>query len=113
MVRLCREILEPIREKYGAPIRVTSGYRCRKLNQAVGGVPTSQHMRGEAADLNVGSDNRKLFHLIAEMMDKGEIHVGQLIWEYGDQRNPAWVHVSLPFSDKRPNNQIIYKGVRK
>lgn len=113
LVRLCRDVLEPIRAKYGAPMPVKSGYRCPQLNAKIGGASkTSQHMKGEAVDINVGMDNRKLFHIIAEMMDKGEIRVGQLIWEKGDQKNPAWVHISLPRPGK-PNNVILYLGVKK
>lgn len=48
---LCQEILEPLREYWGKPIYISSGYRCTKLNQKVGGVPTSQHLKGEAADI--------------------------------------------------------------
>lgn len=111
LVRLCREILEPIRTKYGRPMNVSSGFRCKKLNAAANGSSTSQHMTGEAADINVGADNRKLFDLIADMIDKHEIRVGQLIWEYGTSKNPAWVHISLPRVAK-PNNMILYLGVK-
>ena len=52
---LINELLDPVREAWGKPIRVNSGYRCPKLNKAVGGVANSQHMKGEAADLNAGS----------------------------------------------------------
>ena len=55
MRNLCREVLEPLRQHYGQPIRITSGYRCEELNSAVGGVRRSQHMLGEAADLATGS----------------------------------------------------------
>lgn len=113
LVRLCREVLEPIRAKYGDPMPVKSGYRCPQLNARTRRASkTSQHMKGEAADINVGPNNRKLFHIIEEMVDKGEIRVGQLIWEYGDQKNPAWVHVSLPRPGK-PNNVILFLGVKK
>lgn len=112
LVRLCREVLEPIRAKYGKPIRVTSGYRCKTLNRAVGGATTSQHVTGEAADLDVGVDNRKLFRIISGMIDRKELTVGQLIWEKGTSENPAWVHVSLPFPNK-VNNQILYIGIKR
>ena len=57
--RLAVEILQPIRDKYGKPIVVTSGFRCAKLNNAVGGAKTSQHCKGEAADIRSVSDTRK------------------------------------------------------
>ena len=56
MRHLCREVLEPLRQHYGKPIRITSGYRCEELNSAVGGVRRSQHMLGEAADLSVPNE---------------------------------------------------------
>lgn len=112
LVRLCREVLEPLRVAYGMPMRVTSGFRCKALNKAVGGAATSQHVTGEAVDINVGADNAKLFHLAAKMIKEGQLTVGQLIWEHGTQMNPDWVHLSLPFQF-RPNNQILYLGVKK
>jgi len=112
LVRLCRDVLEPLREAYGAPMRITSGFRCKALNKAIGGVSTSQHITGEAADINVGADNAKLFRLAARLIQEGKLQVGQLIWEKGTQKNPAWVHVSLPFV-YRPNNQILYVGIKK
>ena len=56
---LVDEVLDPLREAYGKPIRVTSGYRCPRLNNLVGGSPNSQHMRGEAADIQpvVGNES--------------------------------------------------------
>lgn len=105
--RLAVEILQPIRDKYGKPIVVTSGFRCTKLNSAIGGAKTSQHCKGEAADIRSVSDTRKdnieLFNLILQMLKDKEIKVGQLIDEYGYN----WVHVSLPRSGK-VNNQILH-----
>ena len=63
------KVLDPIRERYGSPIRVSSGYRCKKLNDVVKGSKTSQHMKGEAADLvPIDGDTRRLFYLIKEMI---------------------------------------------
>lgn len=105
--KLAVEILQPIRDKYGKPIVVTSGFRCIKLNSAIGGAKTSQHCKGEAADIRSVSDTRKdnieLFNLILQMLKDKEIKVGQLIDEYGYN----WVHVSLPRSGK-VNNQILH-----
>ena len=104
---LAETILQPIIDKYGKPLIVTSGFRCEKLNVAVGGSKTSQHCKGEAADIRTVSDsvadNKALFNLILEMINKGEIKVGQLIDEYGYN----WVHVSLPRQNKQ-NNQILH-----
>ena len=102
--QLVSEILQPIRNKWGKPIVITSGFRSTKVNTAVGGVSTSQHCKGEAADLKVGgiTENKKLFELIVQMIKNNEIKVGQLINEY----NYSWIHVSLPRTNK-PNNQIF------
>lgn len=104
--KLCQEVLQPIRNKYGRAITVTSGYRCPKLNSAIGGVKNSQHMSGCAADIKCTATSKAvLFNIIKEMIQKGEIKVGQLIWEYGTKKEPNWIHVSLPYSKV---NQILY-----
>lgn len=106
LIRLAKEILQPIRNKWGSAIVVTSAYRCEALNKAVGGVKNSQHRLGEAADIKVGSkaQNKALFNLIQKMVSNGELKVGQLIDEYGY----SWVHVSLPRTNGKPNNQILH-----
>ena len=110
MVRLIETVLDPIRERYGSPLRISSGYRCKKLNDAVDGSKTSQHMKGEAADLiPADGDTRRLFYLIKEMIDNKEIKCGQLIWEYGTKKAPKWVHISIK-TDKK-HNQILYLGI--
>lgn len=102
--KLAEDILQPIRDKWGSPIVITSGYRSPKVNKAVGGTSTSQHQKGEASDLKVGgvTQNKKLFELISKMISNKEIQVGQLINEY----NYSWIHVSLPRQGKK-NNQIL------
>ena len=103
--KLCQEVLQPIRDKYGKTITVTSGYRCPKLNRAVGGSTTSQHVFGQAADITLGTPALKkmLFNLILDMMNKKQIRVGQLIDEYGYR----WIHVSLPYT--KVNNVLHIK----
>lgn len=66
LTNLIENLLDPIREMWGKPLHVNSGYRCLALNKAVGGKPTSQHLKGEAADITAGSkaDNKKLFEMI-------------------------------------------------
>ena len=107
--RLAVEILQPIRDAWGKPIVISSGYRCPKLNAIVGGVKNSQHILGQAADIKASnpSENGKLHALIKRMVKNGQIKVGQLIWEYGNKTNPKWVHVSLPRVGKT-NNQLLY-----
>ena len=78
--RLCVEVLQPVRNRFSRPITVTSGYRSKELNKAVGGSETSQHKNGEAADI-ISEDNAALWHTIVGMIRAGEIKVGQLIDE--------------------------------
>lgn len=84
---LCRNVLEPARISFGAPIIVTSGYRCWELNAAVGGKPTSQHTRGEAADIQVKRGLQRLYKLI-----KKRGVYDQLLYETNGRSE--WIHVS-------------------
>lgn len=92
-------ILDPLRERYGKPINVNSGYRCKKLNDVVKGSKTSQHIKGLAADITAGSkkENKILFDLIIEM----NLPFDQVI----DEKNFSWVHVSF---SKNPRKQILH-----
>lgn len=94
---LCCNVLEPARVAFGAPIYISSGYRCPALNKAVGGKPTSQHLRGEAADLQVrGVKNlRKLYRMIK---DHGVFD--QLLYET-NKSGVRWIHVSYKQSGNR------------
>ena len=86
--QLVANVLDPLRETYGRPIYVNSGYRCPALNRAVGGVPSSQHLTGEAADTTAGNnrENRRLLGLIKKM----KLPVDQVI----DEQDCTWLHVS-------------------
>ncbi|MBT9919769.1 D-Ala-D-Ala carboxypeptidase family metallohydrolase [Bacteroides uniformis] len=92
---LVDNVLDPLREAYGKPITVTSGFRCPALNNAVKGSATSDHMTGRAADITGGSprENRRLFYLIQEL----ELPFDQLI----DEKNFSWVHVSYREGNNR------------
>lgn len=92
---LVNNILDPLREKWGKPITIDSGYRSKALNAAVGGVESSQHRKGEAADINTGSKdgNKKLYSLIKEM----KLPVDQCINEY----DYKWIHVSYGPRNRR------------
>lgn len=87
LLALIMKVLDPLREKYGQPIVISSGYRSSALNAAVGGAASSQHTKGQAADISAGSreENEKLFNLIKEMGV-----YDQLI----DEKDFKWVHVS-------------------
>lgn len=93
---LVKEILDPLREILGKPVYIRSGYRSPKLNRLVGGVPTSQHTKGEAADIAC-SNNRVLFSII-----KNNFVFDQLI----DEKNYSWIHVS--YSKSKNRNQILH-----
>lgn len=87
---LIEECLDPIREAFGVPIMVTSGYRCPPLNAACGGSPTSEHKTGFAADIDT-SDNIRLW----EVITSGDFKWTQLINEYPDEEGePSWIHIS-------------------
>ena len=96
---LVEQLLDPIREAWGEPIVVSSGYRCKELNELVGGALHSHHLLGCAADLIAGNrdDHRRLFSLIQQLQQEGRIRFTQLIWE-GDGR---WIHISYVPGDLR------------
>lgn len=90
---LVDRVLDPLREAWGKPLTVTSGYRCPELNKIVGGAKTSHHLRGMAADISTGNrvENRRLFQLVLDL----KLPFTQLI----DEKNFAWVHISLDPAD--------------
>ncbi len=89
---LVDQLLDPIREAWGEPIVVSSGYRCKQLNALVGGVKNSHHILGCAADIIAGNraDHRKLFKMIQKMQQESRIRFTQLILE----GNGRWIHIS-------------------
>lgn len=108
---VAKHIFQPIREHFKKPINVSSGYRSKALNDATpGSSPTSQHCSGEALDLDQdgqphGVTNKMVFEYI-----KNNLNFDQLIWEFGNDQNPDWVHVSYE-STGRQRKQIL-KAVR-
>lgn len=96
---LIDRVLDPIREKWGKPIIINSGYRCDELNKAVGGAKTSQHRLGMAADITTGDkeNNKKLFELIKSI----NIDFDQLI----DESNFTWIHIS--YNKDKNRKQIL------
>jgi zinc D-Ala-D-Ala carboxypeptidase len=105
LVELCENVLQPLREAIG-PIYISSGFRSQKLNVAIGGSTTSQHcaLKGAAADIDMGDKNKEIFNFI-----KDELIFDQLIWEFGDEQNPSWVHVSYHYGH---NRKQILKAVK-
>ncbi len=108
LVALIEKVLDPLREAYGAPIIVTSGYRCEKLNRLVGGAASSQHVKGEAVDIRTVSDkpedNKKLYDLILKL----KLPFDQLINEYGYD----WVHVSFGSRHRRQKLRAVKRNGR-
>ncbi len=108
---LVDNLLDPLRELFGGPITVTSGYRSPKLNSKVKlASKTSQHMKGQAADLYVAKHKgaatteaqRHKLHkqLLGLVLDKG-LPFDQAIWEYGDENGPQWLHLSYSATQQR------------
>ena len=106
LIALVEKVLDPLREAYGKPIIVTSGYRCPKLNAIVGSTPSSQHVKGEAADIKSVQDtpeeNKKLFDLIVKL----KLPFDQLINEH----NYDWVHVSYGARHRRQKLKAVRKN---
>jgi zinc D-Ala-D-Ala carboxypeptidase len=108
---VAEKVFEPIRNHFGKPIKVSSGYRSKELNSAVPGSSlTSQHCSGEALDLDqddmsFGITNKMVFEYI-----KNNLNFDQLIWEFGNDTNPDWVHVSYESTGKQ--RKQILKAVR-
>ena len=103
------KLFEPLREFVGGAIRVNSFYRSEDLNALLkGGARRSQHMKGEAMDLDAlgGRSNAEMFMIVKDQLD-----FDQLIWEGGNNREPEWIHVSY-VSEKKNRKQIL-KMVRK
>ena len=111
LVYLCAYVLEPLRVAMGEPIKIGSGFRCQALNKAVGGVSSSQHLKGQAADLCIDGDIRKgrrWFEYI-----KNHLPFDQLIWETNPKTGSSWVHVSFIFPDFGKNRRHVIDGLLK
>jgi len=93
---LCEKVLEPLREGMKCPIRISSGYRSPELNKLIGGAKASQHNIGEAVDIDLDEKNAELFSYIVNNLD-----FDQIIWEFGDDKNPDWVHISYKAAGNR------------
>ncbi len=92
MIKVAEEVFEPLRSYVGGPIKINSFYRSPKLNKAIGGSSKSQHCHGQAIDIDDTfgrMSNAEMYHFIKENLD-----FDQMIWEFGDDKNPNWVHVS-------------------
>jgi len=109
MKAVAENIFEPLREHVGGPIKINSFYRSINLNVAIGGAKSSQHTRGEAMDIDDTfghMSNKDMFEFI-----KDELDFDQLIWEFGDDNNPDWLHVSYVSNEN--NRRRILKASKR
>jgi len=108
MKDLAERVFQPIREHFNVPIYISSFFRSEALNKSIGGSKTSQHCKGEAMDLDgdafSGVTNAQIFNYI-----KDNLEFDQLIWEFGTDKNPNWVHVSY---SKNKNRGKVLKAVK-
>lgn len=117
LTNLAKKILQPIRDAYGKPIIISSGFRCSQLNKKVGGASNSDHIFGAAADIhtttNTLADNKKLWDVIISLKNKGIISCRQIIWEYGNKKiGPKWIHVSINHTKNiQKKNQLVFIGI--
>ena len=101
MCLIAQEVFEPLRMWVGGPIKINSFFRSPKLNKAIGGSTKSQHCHGQAIDIDDTfgrATNAEMYDFIKEHLD-----FDQMIWEFGDEDNPDWVHVSYVSEDKNRN----------
>ena len=106
---LAEKIFEPIREHFGVPIHISSGYRSKELNAKIGGSATSQHCKGQAIDIDMDGGNGEVTNRMVFDFIKNKLDFDQLIWEFGTDFNPDWVHVSFV---KNGNRKQKLKAVR-
>lgn len=107
---LVENVLQPIRDILGTPIRVSSGYRCPRLNKRIGGSPTSQHRFGMAADLH-NTDGSDID--IAKAVVEHGIQFDQMIIEFGTLSSPRWIHISYREGNNRGQILRAYKSGRR
>jgi len=101
MVAIAEEVFEPLRAYVGGPIKINSFFRSPELNKAIGGSSKSQHCHGQAIDLDDTfgrATNAEMYEFIKQNLD-----FDQMIWEFGDNKNPDWVHISYVSPDQNRN----------
>jgi len=109
MELVAEKIFEPLRSYVGGPIKINSFFRCPKLNTAIGGSHKSQHCKGQAMDIDDvfgRCTNAEMYHWIKDNLD-----FDQMIWEFGDDDNPDWVHVS--YVSEEDNRNRCLKAYRE
>jgi len=106
---VAENVFQPIRDHFGVPIGVSSGYRSKELNKAIGGSKYSQHMIGEALDIDADIfgrvTNAEIFNFV-----KNNLEWDQMIWEFGNDEEPNWVHIS--YKESGNNRKQIKRAYR-
>ena len=105
MGKVANRCFEPLRKWYGKPIKINSFFRGPELNAIIGGSDSSQHPKGEAIDIDADEDNHLLFDWIKKNLD-----FDQLIFEFGTDENPDWIHIS--YTEARPNRNEVLKAYK-
>lgn len=109
MTALCENVLEPLRDwlnegsRKKVGIKISSGYRSSALNDLIGGSKSSQHKTGQAADIDLGDKNAEAFAYIRENLE-----FDQMIWEFGNDKQPNWIHVSFA---KNSNRKMCMRAI--
>lgn len=109
MIKIAENIFEPLRIHVGSPIKINSFYRGPELNKAIGGSAKSQHCHGQAIDIDDTyghASNKEMFNWI-----KANLNFDQMIWEFGTDENPNWVHVS--YVDEESNRNRCLKAYKE
>ena len=106
---LADKVFEPIRLHFKTPIFISSGYRSKALNDFIGGSASSQHCKGQAIDIDMDASNSGVTNKMVFDFIKDKLDFDQLIWEFGTDANPDWVHVSYA---KGANRKQKLKAVR-
>lgn len=104
---LVNNILQPLRDGLGQPIFISSGYRSSELNELINGSKNSQHSKGQAVDIDQDNRNSKISNSDVFFYILDNLDFDQLIWEFGDDENPDWVHVSYNGLNEKQRKEII------
>jgi hypothetical protein len=107
---LAEKVFEPIRAHFKVPIHISSGYRSKALNDFIKGSLSSQHCQGEAIDIDMDGSSSGVTNADVYNFIKDNLEFDQLIWEFGTDKNPDWVHVSYESKGKQRKQKL--KAVR-
>jgi hypothetical protein len=102
---VAEKLFEPLREWVGGPVKINSFFRGLPLNTAIGGAKSSQHMKGQAIDIDDTfghATNAEMYNFIKENLD-----FDQIIWEFGTDENPNWVHISYVSPEENRNRCLL------